>query len=268
MRVVELLDDWPVEALEPLLPWLDTALLCRPDGFPLGGLTERVAQWAVPVQPRYPTASWLQRLAAGESVPQARLTRTLTLEPFDWRGQPRWTQAQWRRILAAPELEGVAELTVPSTLRGPWLEIACSEARLGGVRVVFAERLFPRGGERADWLLQAPWMQRLDFLDLSESLDHSLAPLLDYPDLRIGHLMLEECWISDDAMRAMLHWPPLLHMRCLNVRMSGVHPREIREALETSPHLHADLTLLGLDIDFPLPCVAHPDLLPAWEKAT
>ncbi len=236
------LDDWPAEDLAPLIPFIDEVLKSRPSP-DRRDYDRRAVPYSVPSRPA--PARWLDRLASGDRLPQAELLRGLGFPPDDV--ESRWTLPQWARLVSAPELDGVVWVDLRGFFEDEYAEALCMEGRLTGVRAIAApcnRGLMLEGN--LDWLLHASWAQDLDFLDLSESLYSDLKPLLDYPSMRIRHLMLEECWVVDEALESLFQWPPLTHMRWLNLRLNSTSDDGVARAIGRATRLHADLTVIGL----------------------
>ncbi|MCH9684905.1 MAG: hypothetical protein K0V04_25945 [Deltaproteobacteria bacterium] len=236
------LDDWPADDLAPMIPVIDAVLQSRPRAHPLRDYERRAVPYSVPNRPA--PMRWLDRLASGERLPQARLLRRLGL-PDDV--ERRWTPPQWARLVSAPELDGVVWVDLRGFFEDEYAELLCMEGRLTGARAIAApcnRGLMLEGN--LDWLLHASWSQDLDLLDLSESLYSELEPLFDYPAIRIRHLMLEECWVVDEALESLFQWPPLAHMRRLNLRLNSTSDDGVARAIECATQLHADLTVIGL----------------------
>jgi len=245
-RVCDAFDAWPADALVPLIPFIDAALLARPKAFPTSRYTQQ-AKLPTPVQDRSLPGRWLARLAAGERLPQAQLCRSLTATRDCAK---RWNPQQWSRLVQSPDLDGIVWLTLRDFFDDAYAEVACTEGRFPSVRAICVpcSRGFVFSGQ-LDWLLHAPWAQQLDFLDLSETVSSNLETLLDYPDLCIRHLMLEECWVVDDALHALFQWPPLAHMWLLNLRFNSASEDGIARAIEANTALHPGLVVIGLQAE-------------------
>ena len=70
-------------------------------------------------------------------------------------------------------------------------------------------------------------------------------------------------WLDDDALLALLQWPPVSEMHRLNIRLNCASDWGTQRALSECPTLHEKLTIYGRSADdLDVPCAIKGDEMP------